>query len=494
MCPILGSHESREQHSHGDTRSFIELDRDNLIDFIEHIVEEGSVETHLQKLLQSRSIFIEVFQNRRLRPGFFYCINLLSSYQPRIQELRFFILEITEELLPILEEESIVLAEEYSSPEDRKIEDLLFFYKQLAERGSVVQKERGLTGLVRHMGAIEAGLHDEGYRDNNVRYLATILKSADSSQSYYIFRNIVRPVLEKGEQDPLFWIMVGITLLQEELKNVGESYIQKILQTYDFSPLESSTIANAWVRSAPIERIGSIIKMNLDTITEIERRLPGTSSFLYREFRIADFGRYPTDLLVKQREHFHDTKTPYAIILYPRDDWNGTFYGGLYALRDLLKDVHDEVRLRAVECESRTDVVRALIKFEKLYNSQGSGKRISLAIIGGHATKDTIYFGGEDAVHRLSVADLAGSTAKRSKRFFEDEATIILVACSTGGRGGIAEQYSRTTGLRILAPTIPSVSIIHFKVEKENSKFQFDVVYGGQRRAEFKAGESLYQG
>jgi len=224
------------------------------------------------------------------------------------------------------------------------------------------------------------------------------------------------------------------------------------------------------------------VAKNLLTIKEIEEREPGISRFLFENFGIVDFGRYPPEMLVEQYKRFEDQDTPYGIILYPHSDWNGAFHHDVEDFRALSQQTSGRALVRIVECGSKIDVARALLNLEKRYNPGKDDKhRIAFAIIGGHGTRESIQFGytGGEARTRLYLEDFKGPGVQRASRFFKEGASIVLASCSTGVEGGMAQELSRLIKGKVVGPSIPSHGKSLVKNMQESGNIELDVNYSG---------------
>lgn len=218
---------------------------------------------------------------------------------------------------------------------------------------------------------------------------------------------------------------------------------------------------------------------NLSALTELERsaiesRQPAISAFLNREFGIFDFGRYPTSLLVQQFREYNNSQLPYGVILYPRHDHNGAFYGDLFVLMQLQEQLAGKYLIRVVEAEDKIDIARWFRKLDKKY---GEHQKISFLIIGGHGEKDSIQFGsGKRERDRLSIQNLTDPRMLGVEKYFVEHPTLILYSCSTGSEGGIAQKLSETLGITVIAPNRPT-SPRSIKTEDVNGRLRFTVEY-----------------
>lgn len=239
--------------------------------------------------------------------------------------------------------------------------------------------------------------------------------------------------------------------------------------------LDPKKLMSAWKAGYP--RLFFAIQANMKVIDELEEQRTGIASVLHREFGINFFVRYPNELLSRQYEERDRTDLPYGIILYPRNDHNGAFFNWISdrEFQQLNKDLAGKFAIRVLEARSKYDIAKALVRLHRRY---GAAHRISFAIIGGHGTKDSIRFGdSSEKRYMLYVEDLFGRGARKTSKFFEQNATIILQSCSTGKEGGIGQKLSEVLGARVIAPDIPT-NIESLRATINNGNILFQVKYG----------------
>ena len=237
-----------------------------------------------------------------------------------------------------------------------------------------------------------------------------------------------------------------------------------------------------------------VIEYNLNVIREVEKEKPGTCKWLMDEWGIKDFGRYPSELLLMQNLRQDDSARPYGIAIYPRSDWNGAFYSSTLGLKTLMKDVKSEFNIRVAECENKVDIVRLLRKFNKKYNhpETGIGQKISLFILGGHGTEDSITFGRPfKRTGVLKIEDIDRLIAEESKGYFEENPTFMLASCSTGADGGIGEKISKHYNAKVFAPKIPSALVNIFAGRTRGGKWRFHADYTANAKRIFKQGNPV---
>lgn len=273
----------------------------------------------------------------------------------------------------------------------------------------------------------------------------------------------------------------------------GEDFVKDFLTRYGFDRTEVRKLLAAWEKSAPLLDItipryeqavtlDEAAERNLLTIIQIEAQRPGGSKNLIKKFGIRCFGRYPTDLLIKQLDNIEDQR-PYGVILAPESDRNGTFYKTDILLTQLLsqlEELGDEYNLRAFEARSKFDIARALLKLKRWYQP-----KISFAFIGGHGTENSIQFGNKRRdINDLLAEDLKGRGVQRTSEFFVPNPTIILNSCSTAADEGIGEKLSEMIGAEVLALKTSS-AIISITVNKKDGRLYFKIE--GKKKGDIRA-------
>jgi hypothetical protein len=354
-------------------------------------------------------------------------------------------------------------------------------FDKLIMTGTKRDQVIGISALADNIDLIEQGINHPQAQDGFISLAREIVERGDHTQTQLAAQALERAI-EKADNKKLPILISTLFIRSKEALDFPEliySGWKAVRSTLEKLGLPYDEFVQAWMKSTKSEKIGSAVYDNLKVITELEEAKKGTTLFLYREFGILDFGRYPSALLLKQVEEVEDTSKPWGVIMYPRNDWNGAFYADKDAFEELLTSVKGEFSLRVVECEGKRDVARNLIKLDRKYNpSDGSGHKVSLAIIGGHGTENTIRFGGDDDRHVLRTEDLLGKGTAKASQFFEVNPTIILVSCSTGAEKGIGQELSEKFGAKVIAPKIPTnISGLHASRNRGQSKFRFNATF-----------------
>lgn len=369
-------------------------------------------------------------------------------------------------------------------------------FDTLIQTGTIQDKRVGVAALAQHIDLIEAGLQKDEMYSTYTGYVRGIFANGNQQEVMAAVETLNRAVAAADMKKlPLL-----VSSYFEKSQNSGflmyDSWnsVRTALEKLGLPAYIESEFVVAWALSSKADKMHYAIYENLKTITELEEKQPGTTMFLYKEFGIIDFGRYPTDMLLKQAEEFDDTSKPYGVILYPFNDWNGAFYADKKAFEELYKGVKGEFSLRVVECEGKIDVARALIKLNRKYNPpDGTGYKIQLAILGGHGTEDSIRFGGEEERHVLRTKDLMGKGTEKASQFFDENPTIILVSCSTGADAGIGLELSKKLRAKVIAPkTRTNLTSLYASRNRGQERFRFNAKFAHEKqRSTFVAGAVL---
>ncbi len=259
---------------------------------------------------------------------------------------------------------------------------------------------------------------------------------------------------------------------------------------------------------------------NLEAISELETKKLGAAKKLYEDYGIANFGRYEQDMLLRQID-IADKDPRYGIVIYPEADYNGAFFQNGKQLYDASLQLRTGgFETRIVEAGSQRELARRLLRLHKKYSP--AGNKFSFAIVGGHGSPNSIALGNDKPldpppfpdpkksqeeyekeldVWRKSISTdtgrfvtddlLEGEGIQRAlQEWFEESAPKVLVSCSTGAEGGIAEQASAQSSGEVTAPKIPTnVKKIDVSFDT-NGKPVFSVEYFAGTAARYAAGEA----
>lgn len=245
----------------------------------------------------------------------------------------------------------------------------------------------------------------------------------------------------------------------KETRTCAWGAIEDWLATYNL-PCDPGEISRAWAAGSPqppheeeqviigyTDREHEIYWKNIRRCIELETARPGSLRLLYEWFNMKDFGRYTATTLLQQIEERENVTAPYVLVIFPQDDWNGAFFGDDRLLEKLQADLHPQYLLRIIEGKGR-DILQTIARLHTKRRYQlPSG-----LILGGHGSPEAIYFGETP----LSKADMQ---RKRISRIFENKVAhipTVLIACSTGQKGGIGQKISQKTKGPVGGPTQPA--------------------------------------
>ncbi len=480
-----------------DERAFDEL-KDIVCSFDFHMRESNKDEVgeRLEFLKQNRQLFGQALKHWLSADSAIRSLGMLAVYgdydtekdDPYDNNVVKFAIEEIERLAPEIEK-SLQLPMAGVSEEE-----ILPPYWHLATKGSDSQKKMGAYFLSRHLGVIEEEGKDPKRYFNFRRYVDSIMKYGWEGGQEKIAEMVLRVADECKGKDHLHFLISS--MYESKNEKWAEKAMELIEGELTAAGLPTKELLKDWHRSTKKERLPDVVGNNLRAIRAIERKKQGSCKFLHDEFGISDFDRYPTEMLLRQIEEFDSRRNPYGLIIFPRDDHNGSFYLDKSILEDLYDQLDGEFSLRVCECETKRDIARVLIKLNKRYNPpDGIGHKISLLILGGHGEKNNINFGGyedrSDPSRSLSASDLMGRGVKKTSQFFEDNPTIILSSCSTGTEGGIGQELSEKFKAKVLAPKKPTGLLgIYASKRRGQNNFRFNVAYtDSDSKKLYKSGE-----
>lgn len=269
------------------------------------------------------------------------------------------------------------------------------------------------------------------------------------------------------------------------IENILQSRASKT--SFGFLKNEATEIVNAWVASTKFEEIGGRIEENLKSMYELEKLEPGSVKYLNSRFGINCFGRYPVNMLIAQYQSKNDKQSPYGLILYPYGDHNGAFYGDKEPFSNFYKQLCQitrnngaKYRVRVFECRNLFSLGRSVVSS---YHEYG---KIHFALIGGHGSRERIWFGNSET---LSKDDLIqGKGIQRAVDFFIPQPPIVLVACSAGKEGGIAEEMSKLGGGEVHGAS-ENTSLDQLSVKLNNDLLEISPKYTKGQTATYRNGK-----
>jgi hypothetical protein len=251
---------------------------------------------------------------------------------------------------------------------------------------------------------------------------------------------------------------------------------------------------------------------NIDAITQLESKQPGAAKEIFEKFGIANFARYPLYALLEQLKKA-EQDLPYGVVALPEADHNGAFLQKRYLLEKLRGDLMGGGQeTRFIEAASQYELARRLARMHQQYS--GAGNKMDYLVIGGHGQPESIQLGEKKRMPPpipnpelstdeyqqileawkerqeqdqrmkpdMDISDLRGGGAPGIRRaagkWFDKDAQIVFISCSTGAEGGFAQTVTNELGFSTIAPNIPAY-VKEIKVKfNEQGKPIFDVDYG----------------
>jgi len=281
----------------------------------------------------------------------------------------------------------------------------------------------------------------------------------------------------------------------EFIKDMGK----KIMSTKWAKEIFGKNLSNIIdYRIAQYQKMGrkkKNIRENIRVISALEAESHGSTQVLEEKFGIIDFGRYPISVLSEQLKNIDDKESPYGIIMYPRADHNDAFHKDDYYFFKMIKELkNNNINLRVLEVDSIIDAARKFIWLNKKY---GDKHKISFMILGGHGAEHTIQFGEDNQLvnsTKLHQENLKGRGVQKilGKKFFKEDAPIVLISCSTGKEGGIAQNISKIRKAEVHAPSNETnISSIEANVSEGRVSFDLDWFGEPEIKKVYKSGLEL---
>ncbi|MBX7065744.1 MAG: hypothetical protein K1X28_00795 [Parachlamydiales bacterium] len=132
---------------------------------------------------------------------------------------------------------------------------------------------------------------------------------------------------------------------------------------------------------------------------------------------------------------------PLVAILHCKDDHNGAFD----ALQSRFRYLKGSCRIALLPIDCKEDIEP---KLQSLFDQHGV---IHHAVLSGHGNEESVTF--REDIFGLSMGALSsGGVHPRLFRYIDPKGTIVLDACSTGRKGGIAQKISRIAQRNVQAP------------------------------------------
>jgi hypothetical protein len=218
-------------------------------------------------------------------------------------------------------------------------------------------------------------------------------------------------------------------------------------------------------------------------------------------------------MLLRQIEN-ENADRPYGVVVLPESDWNGAFA----SLKNNLSNMGEQLNaggyeVRFIEVGTQYEMAKRFARLNNKYNKEENGHKIGFLVLGGHGSRETIALGQKEersiqspplpgdydgyqeqfnewesankgvAARRpeMLMEDLEEGGGKGIRRaaenWFEEGSAVVLVSCSTGAEGGIAQKISKELAFDTIAPKQPT-NVESITVNfNEKGRPEFDVDY-----------------
>jgi len=224
------------------------------------------------------------------------------------------------------------------------------------------------------------------------------------------------------------------------------------------------------------QKLKDTLSSNLSCLQELREKIGEDGiSKLYREYGITNFGRYPSEVMIKQVENDGKSR-PYGIWLGAWADWNGGFLS--QGEKSLVKNIERDANglgfdLIIVEARDKMSTVKRVVTLDRKF---GKDNKIAFVIISGHGSANRIFL-GEEPEDILSLPDLIKKSSSKMRKYYKEKVPFLFNSCSTGQ--GIGPGYSIFGNSYSMAPgsNIGSINWVNLKMDTAGDLF-FDGEYG----------------
>ncbi len=271
----------------------------------------------------------------------------------------------------------------------------------------------------------------------------------------------------------------------EHLRQFGHASPEVLSSLIESLGLNAGEIINLWKwslanKKGPIFLHGpEVYGRNFQTICELELKYPGSSKKLTEPpHHIADFGRYPLEMLTDQYERlvkkesgeYHEEEGPKGKIYYPRYDHTAVFHGGIEVLRDFYKQFKGlGGQVDIFEISDTNPILKS--------DQDATIGESSFVIFAGHGHRKSTMF-GNNRKGELKKRDFRGKKATKLASTLTENPTIILFSCSTGKPRGIAQAISKRLHARVLAPADPATpTSLDVEENSATGKLEYSISY-----------------
>ncbi len=224
----------------------------------------------------------------------------------------------------------------------------------------------------------------------------------------------------------------------------------RVMKNYGLDYAEFSKI---WGNYSHRTGLMGMARFNLNAILSLEAVRPDIAKTLHDEFHISLFNRYPHEVLLAQYDQRNDSNIPYGVMINSIADHNEALAS--LGMSGLMKSIHGELQkigygIRIYEGGTEEEVKGY---FEQA-NQRYGAKTPQFGLISGHGYPDGIQMDWESPKQPSRIIrqhSFQGEPSLRFTDYMKDDATLVLISCSTGAEGGIAQEISKQ-GLVVVGP------------------------------------------
>lgn len=212
---------------------------------------------------------------------------------------------------------------------------------------------------------------------------------------------------------------------------------------------------------------------SFEAMGELENEKPGSVKALNEKFGIDNFQRYPKEILLNQLED-SDPEKKVGLMVFAKDDWSGSFDDQKDVWSKIYNQQKEDVNFRIVECGTKIDLARQLIKSKQDFN-----QKISLLTLSAHSSEEgfSLSVKGDEFI-TVGKEDITDSQSM--KEIFAPNAQLLANACSAGAIEGWVKDVSKEARIKAVGPDVPAtIEDVDFVGSEIVPKYQDNNAYSG---------------
>ena len=345
-----------------------------------------------------------------------------------------------------------------------------FFLLKLLRNPGYYKQSRQIELVLKKY--IETRLKENEADVTDIRIAKWLLRqNTDTTNLRGLSLAFLRRYFQKNPEDYRFILECIETATDESMEEIGWRQIINILKPYGFGSETIEEIVNRWRFGGGSENfMPEAFAKNIETLGLIEAKRPGIAKFLMSKFGLYNFGRYPENLLIKQFDEYENQELPYGVVVFAEDDHNGFLFENKEELEKMADGLEGKYLIRIMEAHSKRYLLRLITRLRLKY---GQDHKISFAVMGAHGNSSVITLGNVHTPDReIRIKDVIRYGGRKYK-LFEGNATLILITCDTGEKGGIGSKISKSINLKTIAPMDHSgLESIKPKLKKDGVGFR----------------------